>query len=996
MKNVFLISFIMAFLLVLPLTSSLNRYSVPFYVSNQTTTAKNPTFSFIGLTANELKLNFDCNAYISGIGDSVCSYYAPLNNLIATSETSAIGDCVNFGQYEYQNVQNIDNVESSYFLTSSASSFYTKVKTDLIVESNDDYLIFYQDLIKDDVNHVKNFLSDSEQREQAFEISLSEWINLNMNTYNNNLSSCLEHNFEPLPIQSYSWACDGGGTGAFKLQYYIRLFPFNSSYSGLINYNISFEPVYCSVMLGGSCETHLEIGYFEVGESKTILSTSSTQLEGSLSLTPERDYVFYIAKRGKAKGTGVGVFPSCKLSEGDYNLTEFNITIITPDWNCSEWSDCLNGSQYRLCNDLTGKVKDKLENRLCYVVPEKSVYLGFEDYRTTNVWYNLWGWGCIGCDSETKEVLYPDGWIIENPKIKVLNKNNRTALQFDFLKMTSETAYEGDKSLKMWNIPPQLRIPEVSNFIELINTYFSSWIESSDYSNEGWLNPENAFSDNDFSFATGEANENISYKNFDFSFIPDTCSNIINLTVRLDTNKGGSPDTVVYDCIKVKINNTWSECRTIPTLTVGETTYLRYFGTFANNYCVEDLNGFEVRLELSSGVGDVELDYIAVEFEIYNPDSLSFYENILCGNQTIGIFPDIYKEIDTDENISIFVEKNITLPTPYMSTSFKIKKCIEPELKFYSTPICLDFYDHCYTHDEDCNYESKGTITYYLKDAETGEFLYDIKSEVIYPNKWEIREYAIDSLQPNKVYTIGFAVIPESTVDSDYYCIYLDDVNIDIRNIPLVCASECDNSDEIRRYCKEYDELGFCVVCEQIVIINSPNCLTSDSVINKVESCEDWCGCEEYDIGHSDYHTKYIGSIIEGCNITLHGIDKCCEYTETENSEYCIEFCEEWVEQGEGKLDEPLSVIADRFDELGIPEWSGKFFSPIMIIFYIILIIMAILTYITKSWEFGVITGLILMMVLGTLFIELLWIVILIIIVAGFILAKTIIPKFQQ
>jgi len=610
---------------------SLNHYSVPFYVSNQTTIAKNPTFSLINLAKDEIRLNFDCKAYISGTGDSVCSYYAPLNNLITTAESSATGDCVDFGQYDYQNVQNIDNIESSYFLTSSASSFYLKPKTDLIVNADDDYLIFYQNLIKDELNHVKNFLSDSEQREQADEISLSGWVNNNIDTYNNNLSSCLNHNFEPLPLQSYGWACDGGGTSAYKLQYYIRLFPFNSSYSGLINYDISMENVICSTMSGGECATGREIGYFEFGESKTIITTGLTA-SGELSLNPNSHYVFYMAKYGRGKGTGTGTFPPCSLNEGDYNTT-FNITIITPDWDCGEWSDCVNGSQYRLCIDLNDKLKDKLENRFCYVEPEKSVYLGFEDYRTTSVWYNYLGFWCQ-YDSETKEVLYPEGWFVANPNFKVLNKNNQTGKRFDFIKMTSETAYEGDKSLKMWNIPPQLRIPDFETFISIYNTETTDWVSPSNYTdNSSWVNLQNSFGDG-VNYSEGSVNGNVIYKGYDIeSKIPNALQYLLkNLTVRLDTNKGGSPDTVQYSCIQISINGEWSSCKTITGLTVDEQSFLVSFDNFVINYDVCALDTLEVRLILSSGgTGTIQLDWIPVKVEYYNPETIGFiYQDVIC------------------------------------------------------------------------------------------------------------------------------------------------------------------------------------------------------------------------------------------------------------------------------------------------------------------------------------------------------------------------------
>ena len=1003
MKDIILISFILAFLLILPLSSSLNYYSVPFYSYTTGNDVYCPTIQANEILTGNIESNLTIYGTFNGTNyDVIANYYSPHSNLIAYSERNFPSDieCASFGTQSTTNIG--DNTETRGNVIDTASSSYFTLKSLHSITPTVSYITFNasSDNI-DSSNHIMNtyFKGTSTYTTPFTQNNLDTITYETMNYTGDNYNECGKY------YQANERSYNNGTLGytAIRTETHHRMFIFNSSV-GSFNYSylITGKEGRCyipDVWCGTEYGNYNRVGYYKL-EPNPIWQNigTGTSGTGNLGLEPNELYVFQISSSIGVNQGGCGVNPcTYHIREGEYINTTFDLNVYVPNWDCGEYGECINGTQFRICIDLDGVVSDKIEYRFCYVVPEESVYLGFEDYLTTNVWYNYWGFWCA-CDSETKQVLYPENWFVENANFKVLNKNNKTGKRFDFIKMTSETAYEGDKSLKMWNLPPQLRIPNFETFIGVEDTLITNWISPTNYSdNNSWIDSENSFSDG-VNYSVGGSEGNVIYANYNIeSEIPNHEQYFIrDLTVRLDTNIGASPDTLKYSCIQISLNDEWSGCKTITGLTVNEQSFLVNFNDFVIYYDVCVLDTLKVRLILDDGSGTIQLDWIPVKIETYNPSDITFaYQDVLCENLTVGVFPDIRKNIHTDENNSIFLERNITLPTPYMSISFKVKKCVEPELKFYSTPICLDFNDHCYTHDENCNYESKGTITFYLKDAETGEFLYDIKSEVVYPNKWEMREYAIDSLQPNKIYTIGFAVIPENTVEPEYYCVYLDDVNIDIRNIPLVCVSECDNSNEIKRFCKKYDELGFCLVCEEIAVLNSPNCLISDSVIDKIESCKDWCGCEEYPIGDENYYTKYIGEIIEGCNTTLHGIDKCCEYSTIQNSDYCKEFCANWVSKGEGKLDEPLDIIADKFSELGVPEWTGKFFSPIMIIFYIILTIMAILTYITKSWQFGVITGLILMMVLGTLFIELLWIVILIIIVAGFILAKTIIPKQQ-
>ncbi len=325
-----------------------------------------------------------------------------------------------------------------------------------------------------------------------------------------------------------------------------------------------------------------------------------------------------------------------------------------------------------------------------------------------------------------------------------------------------------------------------------------------------------------------------------------------------------------------------------------------------------------------------------------------------------------------------------------------MRKCIEPELKSPAVLLCHG--DKCYTNSEGCGEQVYGRITTYLKNVTTGAFLVDITSDVTYANLWEIREYGIDSLQPNETYTIGFGIIPPyGQVDADCYCIYIDDVNIDIRTQPLICASECIGTTRIQRFCKEY--VGdVCVICEQKSIVNSPLCIADEDVIEKVETCEDWCGCDLYDSGHADYYTKFVGTIIEGCNITLEGTEKCCLWTEVENSEFCVGYCTELEEQEEAEETMFTPVVNEtEWIESGMPSWALGFLTPVFIAIIIALGFTALVSgkigerfKTGLPWQFALIVFLTILGVMSLPQVGLFpwWLLLILIIISGAILVK--------
>jgi hypothetical protein len=169
-----------------------------------------------------------------------------------------------------------------------------------------------------------------------------------------------------------------------------------------------------------------------------MANSSQQTLTSDLNLEPYHDFVAYAMIR---LGTGSSTFqpPNMVVNVSDY----------VPTFVCSAWSNCTGGSQTRLCNDTGGVLPLTYQTRNCLLVNETAV-LGFEDYYVPfnrQICQNSYFPACLIAPIyiiANVTVLFPDKprWVISpnNPFYYVSS-------------ITSETATQGSRSLKMWFIP---------------------------------------------------------------------------------------------------------------------------------------------------------------------------------------------------------------------------------------------------------------------------------------------------------------------------------------------------------------------------------------------------------------------------------------------------------------------------------------------------------------------------------------------------------------
>ncbi|MEM4711309.1 MAG: hypothetical protein QXL18_05165 [Candidatus Woesearchaeota archaeon] len=639
-------------------------------------------------------------------------------------------------------------------------------------------------------------------------------INYVLNAYNDYCYPLYEQKIPTNGIVSL-----GSGGGCKNLGFF---YPFNSG-SGIVN--ISIYDYYVN---------NNQFKYYLIKQSDgetIILDLNQQNINKTYQITLEKNTNYFFVKSI--------MFYSFPYYGGNYSAPNITIHIDTifPEWLCGEWGECINGIKSRVCIDKKGIYPNTTEFESCYVYPKERIVLGFEDSYTDYVFYPRTYIGttypfCIGCccGSDVKPVELPKDWYMtSNQKVKDLY-TGKVGYQFDVLKITTETSYEGTKSLKMWDLPPQT---------DIITTY--------------------------------------------------------NCSLNMETN--------ITEC---------------------EYTY--------------------------------------------------------CENMTSVYIPELGRMF----NETLFLQKNITLPSQYMSISLKAKKCQYPEYKKPAFLLCNA--QTCYTSSESCSENVSGIVSVILKETDTSKTILSVSSDVNSAYNWEIKEYQIDSLNPNTTYTLYLGIVPKyGYADSNYYCVYIDDLSIDIRDTKISCVSECDGLTRYERTCKQYNQKGECILCEQVIIENSYLC-ANENVKDKIINCQSYCGCDYIkNTTDENYYTYYSAKLIDDCQGTT---EECCKWETIKNSDYCIDYC------SRKKKEEGIYTPILEAEELGLPPFLTPFFTPL----FFILIISLSLTLIisskisektgTFSWQITLIILLSFLSVFSILGLFPIWLLIILIIIAGFLFIR--------
>lgn len=397
-----------------------------------------------------------------------------------------------------------------------------------------------------------------------------------------------------------------------------------------------------------------------------------------------------------------------------------------------------------------------------------------------------------------------------------------------------------------------------------------------------------------------------------------------------------------------------------------------------NPYLHDNVTGYSALLydfaemvndDSTEGIKSLKLWYLPPEQYLPDCEDVTPTENLTChvipyGNYTYGSYAIFQKDI----NESFMLERDISFNYPNMTITLDLKKCESPVKQWAGNSslfgLCGDGY---YTNDKTNEWDIEDTRLFFqIYNYNTSEIITNVRF-LADSVDWKSKQLRLSNLNTTSLYKFSLGISPESPIDTKAYCLYIDNIEINAYNGSVPCESRCEGLALYKA--TQIGNYG----CSFEIINPSPACILP-SLLNNFNLCEDFCVC---DSSNDDYLSYY-----EADNSTGY-----CIFTENENSEYCMDYCAETED-----MTNPISIVSDFLEERGVtlPDWSEKLFSPIVIIMAIIIIVMSAVTILTKSWQIGIITCFILLILFGLLFPFLAWIVILILVVAGLIFGKSI------
>jgi hypothetical protein len=771
---------VLTLFLLIGTVSATNYYTIDWFSSFPASTSK-PAIAFnpsIFSDADNCTANLQVFGTFETISPytSVTTYYCPNDIIVGTSPKSVTGNlsCFNYG------IQPCTSALGGMYETKSSTSWggttgYVVLKTGFTCQDESDWLTF----------NINNNSLDS----RGF------IPNAYASTYLSHLQSS---NFEPCTQSPLNMRNVTEHINSGDIIDFISFFVFNSSDSGIANISVNNPINWSFVGSTGKANEGYSVIIYDLATSTYSTLCTSLPCNTQVTLSESETYVLAVNHSANYNCFGITCDPVIEVIP-NYTVS---INIYQPDWVCFDWSECVNGTQWRRCYDANGRVPDKIETRGCYSLPEQTLYLGIRDYYSSDVWYCQKDWTC-GAVTTTKNVDFPANWTVVNTWVTD-NATSTSAYIWDFLKISDDYSADGDAvSLKMWYVPPK-----------------------------------------------------------------------------------------------------------------GE-------------------------MATSTAVGNIT--------------------DVICSNATTGGIPQITRPI----NETIFIERNITFPSPYMTLYFNVRKCRDPELQYPSPNIFGWEYcghpDACYTHSGSCNETVKGRIFTSLYDINTSETIFTYIDDVIEWRTWEGREFEIDELETDHNYSLRFALLPKySSIDTDSYCIYLDNINFYIRTQEFTCESFCDTSVYGLLH-RANDISGACEFTEEPL---SPSCI-SPELIPPVQNNESFCDprCADSSYAYYEYNEEL-------------------DIYETHlNSDYCRDKCIEEAEQE--RITQPLTV-----DD--IESTTNLLFTPLFLSILISLSAGGIVIQKVGSKELGLLATMLFLIVFTLAGLFPIWLLILVGIIGGFILSRSI------
>ena len=410
--------------------------------------------------------------------DSTVTWYSPANNVIGSGSNDDISNttCRFYGFSNTEPVTINRNLTSSFYeskydFTNSADSGYITTSARYQCTSPQTWTNFS---ISEEVQGTGYCLFSSRSNNNADRHS--NWVDV-LSQYFDECDSLLER------WEFAKDSCDGDmsrTTAGLMTQQYV--YPFNTS-SGIVRIKVRGLSTWTGGAAFTSCTVYTDI----IDTFDETVTNIDTQSDAAVN-TCDFDDVIYTGTLKEDRTNLIAVTFVVQKSVGytagfDAPDIDFEIFTYRGNFECGQWSECQDGSQYRVCIDQNGIAPPRSETRTCIIGILENATLGFEDFESVTVTRCESDWNigsyAIGELTGLQQCRYiPVNDTKDRPKNWTIIGDAAT-FNRDFMDMSTDWASQGSRSLRMWSIPPKQNEITLDSVLGLtcINTSSSDFPE---------------------------------------------------------------------------------------------------------------------------------------------------------------------------------------------------------------------------------------------------------------------------------------------------------------------------------------------------------------------------------------------------------------------------------------------------------------------------------------------------------------------------------------
>ncbi len=447
-------------LLVLAVNVSAYPYTIPYYAFNETISSFDtliPSFETDAICINQQSAKSSMSGSLFSLTSTFtgAGFGNPTSGTLLNQNTFT---CKNIGSNII--LSPLNGIYEGFHTVSFTASSGNVTLTQLYNCTESDFYFNNSINSTTDLDTYGNVVN----RYQDYQTSLQDNTTITGKITEANFNDCTDIEIQTSPYFTQSLATTSASALDRQAQFF---YPFNTS-AGKIIYNISTDAPYitcldaCIEDIGAS--VHLFLVNMETGDYETLGTQSvdcsggatiSNNFEGVIRLTSalkESMYAFVmVVNFDDSVGCG-GASRSFTMKEPEY--VDYDVFVYRADFECSQWSECVDSSQTRTCVDPMGIAENEIEFRACFESANFSVDLGFELFKreALDTFVCNKNWFFCGNNLNLTPTYTPSGWYLS--RSYATNIYGITgALENFCTRANIPNVLEGSFSLKCWTLP---------------------------------------------------------------------------------------------------------------------------------------------------------------------------------------------------------------------------------------------------------------------------------------------------------------------------------------------------------------------------------------------------------------------------------------------------------------------------------------------------------------------------------------------------------------